>query len=261
MENTEIKKEIKKAYTNVLNERSGGCCSPECCGTGESISDDYKDQTGYVSEADLGLGCGIPTEFAGIKEGNTVLDLGSGAGNDVFIASKAVGENGKVIGLDMTEAMIARANFNKEKSGFTNVEFVLGEIEEMPLMSESFDVVLSNCVLNLVQDKVKAFKEIYRVLKKGGHFTISDIVVSGGLPEKILKAAEMYSGCIAGAMNKEEYLKTISVQGFSDIKIYKEKNIELSDELMLKHLNRQELSDYKSGNNKILSITIYGKKP
>jgi len=260
MEITEIKEAVKKAYTNVLNERDGGCCSTDCCGTGESIADDYTNQSGYSAEADYGLGCGIPTEFAAIKKGDTVLDLGSGAGNDVFIASRTVGESGKVIGLDMTEAMIDKANSNKKKLGITNAEFILGEIEEMPLQNASIDVVLSNCVLNLVPDKAKAFQEIYRVLKGGGHFTISDIVVSGQLPEKILKTAEMYAGCIAGAMLKDEYVKTISETGFKDIKIFKEKSIELSDELMLKYLNQQELSEYRTGKNKILSITITGFK-
>ncbi|MEP7145438.1 MAG: arsenite methyltransferase [bacterium] len=260
METSEIKEAVKKAYTNVLEERNSGCCATECCGTGENISDDYTNQSGYKAEADYGLGCGIPTEFAQINKGNIVLDLGSGAGNDVFIASKTVGEGGKVIGLDMTDAMINKANSNKEKLGFTNVEFVLGEIEDMPVQTESIDVVLSNCVLNLVPDKSKAFKEIYRVLKRGGHFTISDIVISGELPEKILKTAEMYAGCIAGAMRKDEYVETISRSGFENIKIFKEKPIELSDKLMLKYLNQQELSEYKSGRNKIMSITISGVK-
>jgi arsenite methyltransferase len=260
METAQIKETVKKAYTKVLTERNSGCCGSECCSTGESVADDYTKLEGYVAEADYGLGCGIPTEFAKMKEGATVLDLGSGAGNDVFIAAKIVGEKGTVIGLDMTEAMINKANANKLKLGFTNVEFKLGEIEQMPVENESIDVVISNCVLNLVPDKAKAFGEIYRVLKSGGHFTISDIVVSGELPENIKKAAEMYAGCISGAMLKDEYVNTIVKSGFKDIKIYKEKPIEVSDEAMLKFISEAELENYKKSGNKIFSITISGEK-
>lgn len=260
METTQIKETVKKAYTKVLTERNAGCCDSECCGTGESMSDDYTKLEGYVAEADYGLGCGIPTEFAHMKAGATVLDLGSGAGNDVFIASKIVGEKGKVIGLDMTEAMIGKANSNKEKLGFANVEFRLGEIEDMPVESESVDVVLSNCVVNLVPDKTKAFGEIYRVLKSGGHFTISDIVSSNDLPEKIRKAAELYTGCVSGATKKEDYLKIISDSRFSKVKIYKERAIGVSDEAMLKFISTNELEEYKKSNNSILSITISATK-
>ena len=260
METTLIKETVKKAYTNVLTERNSGCCGPECCGTGESIADDYTKLEGYVAEADFGLGCGIPTEFAKIKEGDTVLDLGSGAGNDVFIASKAVGENGKVIGLDMTEAMIEKANANKKKLGFTNVDFIFGELENMPVENETADVVLSNCVLNLVPDKRKAFGEMYRVIKKGGHFTISDIVLSGELPVKVKEAAEFYAGCISGAMQKEDYIGLIKESGFSEVNILKEKPVEVSDESMLKLISEEELKLYKDSGSRILSITVSGVK-
>lgn len=260
METTQIKETVKKAYTNVLTDRNSGCCGVECCSTGESIADDYTELEGYVADADYGLGCGIPTAFANIKEGDTVLDLGSGAGNDVFIASKAVGGNGKVIGLDMTEAMIEKANANKKKLGFTNVDFVFGEIENMPVENETADVVLSNCVLNLVPDKKKAFGEIYRVIRKGGHFTISDIVLSGELPQKVKEAAEFYSGCISGAMQKEAYISLIKESGFKEVKILKEKPVQISDEAMLKLISEDEHREYKEGGNRILSITVSGIK-
>ncbi|HMS33268.1 MAG TPA: arsenite methyltransferase [Ignavibacteria bacterium] len=260
METTEIKDTVKKAYTSVLTERNTGCCGTECCSTGESMADDYTSLDGYVAEADYGLGCGIPTEYADIKKGDFVLDLGSGAGNDVFIASKTVGEKGKVIGLDMTEAMISKANSNKEKLGFKNVEFRFGEIENMPVDNDSIDVVLSNCVLNLVPEKEKAFSEIYRVLKNGGHFTISDIVISDDLPDKVRSTAELYAGCISGAVKKDEYLELISGSGFKDVKILKEKIIEISDGSMLKYISEDELEDYKKSKNRILSITVTGYK-
>jgi ubiquinone/menaquinone biosynthesis C-methylase UbiE len=260
METTEIKETVKKAYTKVLTERNSGCCGTECCSTGESMADDYTKLEGYVAEADYGLGCGIPTEFADLKKGDIVLDLGSGAGNDVFIASKVVGDEGKVIGLDMTEAMIEKANVNKDKLGFTNVEFRFGEIEEMPVENDSVDVVLSNCVLNLVPDKAKSFSEIHRILRSGGHFTISDIVVSGELPEKVKQAAEMYAGCVAGAIEKSDYINIINASGFKDVKILKEKSIDISEEYMLKYISYKELENYKDTGGRILSITVSGKK-
>lgn len=260
METTQIKETVKKAYTSVLTERNSGCCGTDCCSTGESMADDYTTLDGYVAEADYGLGCGIPTEYANMKEGDFVLDLGSGAGNDVFIASKTVGDKGKVIGLDMTEAMIEKANANKAKLGFKNVEFRFGEIESIPVENNSIDVVLSNCVLNLVPDKEKAFSEIHRVLKSRGHFTISDIVISDDLPEKVRKTAELYAGCISGAVKKEDYLNIISDSGFKNVKILKEKVIDISDESMLKYISSEELEDYKNSGNRILSITVKGIK-
>ena len=262
----ELKETVRQKYGEIalqskeVNETSccgSGCCSDEAYNI---MNDDYATLEGYNPDADLGLGCGLPTQFAKIKKGDTVLDLGSGAGNDVFIASKTVGENGKVIGLDMTEAMISKANANKEKLGFTNVEFRFGEIENMPVENESIDVVLSNCVLNLVPDKEKAFSEIHRVLKNGGHFTISDIVISDDLPEKIRKTAELYAGCISGAVKKEEYLELISRSGLKDVRILKEKVIEISDDSMLKYISGDELEDYKNSKNRILSITVTGNK-
>lgn len=260
MESTLIKESVKKAYTEVLEERGSGCCGTDCCGSGDTMAEDYSSIEGYVQDADYALGCGIPTKFADIKSGDTVLDLGSGAGNDVFIAAKITGDKGNVIGLDMTEAMINKANQNKEKLGIENVEFRLGDIEDIPVDNNSIDVVLSNCVMNLVPDKKRAFCEIYRVIRPGGHFTISDIVITGDLPEKVRHAAEMYAACVSGAVQKEEYLDIIKDSGFKNVRILKEKTIEISDDTMLDLINIDELSDYKKSGTKILSITVSADK-
>lgn len=260
METKLIKESVKKAYAEVLEERSSGCCGTDCCSSGDTMAEDYSDLEGYVEDADYGLGCGIPTKFAGIKEGDIVLDLGSGAGNDVFIAAKIAGDTGNIIGLDMTEAMINKANQNKEKLGIKNVEFRLGEIENMPVDNNSIDVVLSNCVINLVPDKQRAFSEIYRVLKPGGHFTISDIVITGVLPDKIRQATDMYAACISGALQKEEYLNVIKDSGFRNVSILKEKTIDIADEVMLNIISEDELREHNNSVTKILSITVSGVK-
>ncbi|MDZ7604665.1 MAG: arsenite methyltransferase [Cyclobacteriaceae bacterium] len=215
------------------------CCGPStCCGELEfsMIGDEYKNVEGHVSEADLGLGCGLPTQFAGIKPGDSVLDLGSGAGNDCFVARAIVGETGKVTGLDFTDAMVAKAIENNEKLGFTNVEFVQGDIEEMPLPDNQFDVVVSNCVLNLVPDKSKAFTQIIRVLKTGGHFCISDVVIKGELPEKLQRDAEMYAGCVSGAIKMDEYLQIIKKKGFKNTTVHKQKEIFIPADILVKYL-------------------------
>ena len=224
------------------------------------IGEEYKNIDGYFQEADMGLGCGLPTEFANIKQGDVVLDLGCGAGNDVFIARKYVGENGKVIGIDMTEEMLQKANINKEKLGYKNVEFRFGEIENLPVENESIDVVISNCVLNLVPDKKKAFSEIYHVLKPTGHFCISDIVVEGELPVELKKSAELYVGCVAGALQKDEYLKIILEENFKNIIIKKERRILLPESLLKKFLSEKDLSNFLKSNSGIMSITVYGEK-
>ena len=262
----EIKKIVKDKYGEIA-ENDSSCCGPtSCCGTNNKVvdysimQDDYTGLDGYVAEADLGLGCGLPTEFAGIKKGDTVVDLGSGAGNDVFVARALVGEEGKVIGLDFTQEMIDKANDNKEKVGFSNVEFRLGEIEDMPLDTDTADVIVSNCVLNLVPDKAKAFSEMYRVTKPGGHFCVSDIVLQGELPEGLQKSAAMYAGCVAGALQKDEYLDAIKQAGFTDVEIKKTKTIELPDNLLLKYLSKEGLKLYKEDVKGIFSITVVGYK-
>lgn len=266
--NTEtIKKEIKKSYGDIARGNiQVGCCSADtgCCTTDEfsaSMTEDYSKVEGYQKNADLSLGCGIPTEIANIKEGDTVIDLGSGAGNDVFIARRIVGDKGKVIGIDMTPEMVIRALQNNQKLEYKNVEFALGEIENMQTIpTNTADVVISNCVMNLVPDKEKAFKEVHRVLKVGGHFSISDIVYSGTLPKGILEAAEMYAGCVAGASEKGAYLGIIKSVGFKNIHIKKERLIELPDDLLLKYVSAEDIAEFKKSNSGIYSITLYADK-
>ena len=268
MENSEkIKSIVKEKYGEIAQKSKitddASCCeSSSCCTTDyEIVSEDYSKVKGYKKEADLGLGCGLPTEHAAIKEGDTVLDLGSGAGNDVFIARDIVGESGKVIGIDMTGEMIEKAQENNKKLGFNNVEFLYGEIENMPVTSAIVDVVVSNCVLNLVPDKKKSFDEIYRVLKPGGHFSISDIVTSGDLPESMKSAAELYAGCVSGAITKTKYLDIIEKTGFNKITIKSERVISLPDKFLKKYLSDEEIKKYKDSNLHIISINIYAEKP
>ena len=224
------------------------------------IGDEYKNLEGHNPDADLGLGCGIPTQFASINIGDHVLDLGSGAGNDCFVARAIVGESGKVTGMDFTDAMITKANLNNQKLGFTNVEFVQGDIEEMPLPDNSFDVVVSNCVLNLVPNKDKAFGQIKRVLKPGGHFCVSDVVTVGELPEKLRSDAEMYVGCVAGAVTMDHYLKIIASQGFTNVTTHKLKQIKIPIEVLNNYLSRPEIEEVWNGDKGIFSITISGYK-
>ena len=257
----EIKEVVKRTYTEALNNDSG-CCGPSCCTPEQDVAfnESYSNIEGYEQDADYALGCGIPTEFAKIKEGDTVLDLGSGAGNDVFVARSIVGEKGKVVGVDMTEAMIAKANENKQKLGFHNIEFLLGEIESLPLKDNSIDVAISNCVMNLVPDKNKAYNEVYRVLKPGGHFSISDIVLSGDLPQSIRDVAEMYAGCVSGALLKEDYIAAIKNAGFRNIAIVKERKLDLSDELLLQYVTPDALAEFRKMDGAIYSITVYAEK-
>ena len=267
MKTETIKTEIKKAYGDIAKGNpQAGCCSTNagCCSTDElssSMTEDYSGVDGYQKEADFSLGCGLPTEIANISEGDTVIDLGSGAGNDAFIARRIVGETGKVIGIDMTPEMVIKALQNNHKLGYQNVEFVLGELEEMKSIDNAVaDVVISNCVMNLVPNKQKAFKEVSRVLKVGGHFSISDIVYVGSLPNGILEAAELYSGCVAGASEKGEYLGIIKSAGFKNIQIKKERKIDLPDDLLLRHLSFQELENFQQSGSGIYSVTIYADK-
>ncbi|QOI97975.1 MAG: arsenite methyltransferase [Flammeovirgaceae bacterium] len=267
-ESAEKLKEIVKEKYGQIAEQSYQQNATSCCGAGCGCSsdyvvmaDDYSKLKGYVAEADLGLGCGLPTEFALIKEGDTVIDLGSGAGNDAFVARSITGERGKVIGVDLTEKMIGKARANAEKLGYNNVEFRLGDIENLPVTANVADVVVSNCVLNLVPDKQKAFAETFRVLKPGGHFSVSDIVLRGELPEGLRKSAEMYAGCVAGAISKKDYLNIIEETGFKNVKIQKEKMITIPDEIAAAHLSKEEFIRFKSGESGIYSITVYAEKP
>ncbi|HUW91667.1 MAG TPA: arsenite methyltransferase [Bacteroidales bacterium] len=267
MKPKDIKQIVQEKYGQIASSsddhsnKSCGC-SPDCgSSAGYTIfSESYNHLEGYHPDADLSLGCGIPTKFAAIAPGDRVLDLGSGAGNDCFVARAIVGETGHVTGLDFTEAMLHKAEENRRKLGFSNVEFVKGDIEEMPLPDNRFDVILSNCVLNLVPDKQKAFGEIMRVLKPGGHFCVSDVVLRGELPEKIRSDAEMYAGCVSGAMEKDDYLRIIEKQGFKDIKVHKEKQILLPDNLLKGFTDDSEMSAFNNGENGIFSITVTGYK-
>ncbi|NJO92757.1 MAG: arsenite methyltransferase [Chloroflexia bacterium] len=257
-----IKDEVKKRYSSVVLNTEAGCGCACGCGDEElsTFALDYSKLEGYNKDADYALGCGIPTSFAEIKEGNTVLDLGSGAGNDVFVARHLVGETGQVIGVDMTEVMINKANINKDKLGFKNVEFRLGEVESLPVDDASVDVAISNCVINLVPDKRKAFQEIFRVLKKDGKFVISDIVISGNLPESLRESIELYVGCVAGAISKDEYIGIVQAAGFSEVSILEEKEYNVPDTFVLKYLNKEQFDAYKKSDAKIMSMTLTGVK-
>lgn len=267
MESSEkIKALVREKYSEIASQdkasNAASCCGATVsAGTYNIMSDSYADLEGYNPDADLGLGCGLPTEFAQIQEGDTVLDLGSGAGNDCFVARAEAGEWGKVIGVDFTPKMIQLARQNAEKRGFNNVEFRQGDIEDLPVSNDSVDVVVSNCVLNLVPDKAKVFSEIKRVLRPGGHFSISDVVLRGELPEKLKEAAEMYAGCVAGAMQMDEYLELIRQAGFNNLTVQKQKPILVPDEILLEYLTAEELRAFAASKTGIFSITVFAEKP
>lgn len=263
----EIKEMVRQKYSEIALQdketNASSCCGSGCCSTKvyNIMSEEYNELDGYNPDADLGLGCGLPTQFAKIKKGDTVIDLGSGAGNDCFVARAETGEAGKVIGIDFTEAMINKARINAEKLGFNNVEFRQGDIEKMPVTANVADVIVSNCVLNLVPNKQAVFAEMFRVLKQGGHFSISDIVLTGELPEKIKSAAEMYAGCVASAIDKEEYLSFVTKAGFTKMVIQKDKPIVVPDDILKNYLNDEEIAQYKAKETSIRSITVYAEKP
>ena len=267
MDASTIKQTVKEKYGEIAKQskeqNESSCCGAGGCSTVDYavFSENYSQLEGYVPDADLGLGCGLPTAFALIKKGDTVIDLGSGAGNDCFVARALTGENGKVIGIDMTEAMIDKARENAEKLGFNNVEFRFGDIEKMPVGPNRADVVISNCVLNLVPDKRKAFQEIFRILKPNGHFSISDVVLVGNLPENLQQASEMYVGCVSGALQKSDYLNIIKETGFTNVKVQKEKLITLPDDILADYMTPQQIQDYKNSGVGIYSITVYAEKP
>ena len=268
MENEkELKELVRQKYSEIAlqdketNETS--CCGSGCCSTEvhNIMNDDYSGLAGYNPDADLALGCGMPTQFAKIKKGDVVIDLGSGAGNDCFVARAETGETGKVIGIDFTEAMINKARYNAETLGFNNVEFRFGDIEHMPVTANIADVVVSNCVLNLVPNKSAVLKDIYRVLKPGGHFSISDVVLVGNLPDQLKNKAEMYAGCVSGAIQKDVYLELIKLNGFEDITIQKQTVITIPDDILSRYLTADELTNFKNGGMGIFSITVYAQKP
>lgn len=263
----QVKDMVRQKYSEIaLQDKDTNAAS--CCGAGgcstevyNIMADDYTTLEGYNPDADLGLGCGLPTQFAKIKKGDVVIDLGSGAGNDAFIARNETGETGKVIGIDFTPAMIERARQNNEVRGFNNVEFRQGDIEKMPVTANTADVIVSNCVLNLVPNKDGVIKEIYRVLKPGGHFSISDIVLESQLPKEIREAAEMYAGCVAGAIQKQVYLELIEANGFKNITVQKDKAIIIPDDILSSYLSAEQIAAFKQSGKGIRSITVYAEKP
>lgn len=273
--NEEIKKVIKEKYSEIAKQKSS-CCTPlqSCCGNLNKTHEIGK-KIGYTEEelnivpqgANLGLGCGNPVAIASIKDGETVLDLGSGAGFDCFLAAQKVGKKGKVIGVDMTPEMIEKARENAKKSKYENIEFRLGEIENLPVADNSVDLVISNCVINLSTDKPKVFAEIFRVLKPGGRFIISDIVLLEELPDFIKNSMEAYIGCISGAVMKDEYMKIIKEAGFKNITIIHESNYSLeyfSSDLTNKIMEEEsKISSRKIIElaNVLISMEISGVKP
>ena len=269
MNNNDKKELVKQRYSELaLNSDSSkeqGCC----CGTNPAMpskktftimSEDYSQLKGYEKDADLGVGCGLPTQYANIQPGNTIVDLGSGAGNDCFIARAEVGDSGQVIGIDFSPQMIEKARKNANKRGYTNVDFLEGDIEQMPLPDNTADVVVSNCVLNLLPEKNKIFKEVHRVLKPGGHFCISDVVLEGHFPMEFTNNAAMYAGCIASAIQKEDYMAEIGKANFKDINIQRTKTVEIPEEVLEEHLSKETIAEYKAGNVGIYSITVTGVK-
>jgi len=242
MENEKVKEHVKKRYGEIAktdcSSCSSSCCSSSSCGTPPQyvawkLGYSPTDIESVPEESVLGLGCGNPVALASLKEGETVLDLGSGGGIDVFLASKKVGPQGKVIGVDMTKEMLDRAKTAAIKHGYTNVEFRLGEIEVLPIEDASVDVIISNCVINLAPDKLKVFKESYRVLKSNGRLMVSDLVTEGELPEAVRRSFDAWVGCIAGALKKNDYLDKIKQAGFKNIKVVSAKpyTIDVSQEL------------------------------
>ncbi len=264
----QLKTLVRESYTRVAQQGYDQNAA-SCCGCGPSLStvdaavmaEAYTDLNGYVPEADLGLGCGLPTQFAQIQPGDMVIDLGSGAGNDAFVARHETGPTGKVIGVDFTPAMIERARRNAGVRGFNNVEFRQGDIEQMPVSDAVADVVVSNCVLNLVPDKPAVFGEMFRVLKPGGHFSVSDIVLVGELPDGIRQAAELYAGCVSGAIDQEIYLSGLREAGFQNLTLQKAKPVFLPDEILKNYLSETELAEFRASGAGVVSITAYGEKP
>ena len=263
----ELKDMVRQKYSEIAlqdkTDNQASCCGAGGCSTEvyNIMSDDYTALEGYNADADLGLGCGLPTQFAQIKKGDTVIDLGSGAGNDCFIARHEAGDTGKIIGIDFTPSMIEQARRNAAVRGFNNVAFRQGDIEKMPVTANVADVVVSNCVLNLVPNKDGVFKEILRVLKPGGHFSISDIVLEGNLPQQIQHAAEMYAGCVSGAIQKQIYMELIAVNGFVNVTVQKEKAIVIPDDILASYLSAEEIAAFRSSDTGIYSITVYAEKP
>lgn len=275
MKESEIKKVVRERYAGIAREK-GSCCAPAspCCGS-TNLADSVSKAIGYTDEelesvpegANLGLGCGNPIALASLVEGETVLDLGSGAGFDCFLAANKVGEKGKVIGVDMTPEMVETSGANAQMSNCANVEFRLGEIENIPAGDNSVDVVISNCVINLSPDKIRVFREAFRVLKPGGRLMVSDIVLLKELPDFIRKSVAAYVGCISGAMLKDEYIETIRGAGFHEVRIMDEAIFPIeclaNDPMAKAVIGKMNLSPekIKDAANSVVSLKVQGIKP
>ncbi len=262
----DLKELVKQRYNDLalLSDNKQKCCCNPLAPAAPStkvytiMSEDYTKLKGYEPDADLGVGCGLPTQYARIKKGDTVIDLGSGAGNDCFIAREECGETGQIIGVDFAEKMIEKARKNAKKRDYSNVKFIQSDIENIPLPDQTADVVVSNCVLNLLPQKTKIFKEIYRLLKINGHFCVSDIVLDGFFPKEFTDNASLYAGCIASAIQQQDYMNEIKKANFKDIKIERSKTVNIPDEVLEEHLDKNTIAKYKAGNVGIYSITVTG---
>lgn len=275
MKEAEIKKKVREGYAKIAKKESS-CCTPvsSCCGSAD-LAQTISKNIGYTDEelesipegANLGLGCGNPVALASLAEGETVLDLGSGAGFDCFLAANKVGRRGKVIGVDMTPEMIEKARENAQKGNCQNVEFRLGEIENIPAADNSVDVVISNCVINLSPDKSRVFQEAFRVLKLGGRLMVSDIVLLKELPEFIRDSITAYVGCISGAMMKDDYIEAIKKAGFREVRIMDETFFPIeyiaNDPTAKAIINKMNIpsEEIKDIANSVLSIKVQGIKP
>ena len=267
-----VRASVRKKYAAVALGGDFGaatsCCGPGGCGTPtelaggiQFIGDDYAAVGGYVPDADLGLGCGVPTDLAELAPGQTVLDLGAGAGIDAFVARQIVGETGRVLGVDMTPEMVAKARANARQMGYDNVEFRLGEIEALPVDAGTVDVVISNCVLNLVPDKGAAFAETFRVLRPGGHFCVSDVVTRGALPDAVRRSAELYAGCVAGAIDEGDYLAGLRAAGFEGVEVRTAREVAVPDETLTGVVTADEVADFRASGAGLWSVTVFGRKP
>ncbi|NND72302.1 MAG: arsenite methyltransferase [Rhodothermales bacterium] len=257
---SDIKIAVKENYGRIADAAATGAGCGCGCGDSKSIAPTkYNQMDGYAIDADLGLGCGLPNQFAELQDGEFVLDLGSGAGLDAFISRKAVGEAGSVVGVDMTPSMIELANKNKAKLGYSNVDFRLGELEDLPVETNVVDVAISNCVFNLVPDKRKAFAELFRVLKTGGRFSISDIVYSGELPQSVRDSVNLYVGCVAGAVSLETYVNMLLETGFYNIAIRSISTIQL-DGFTATDDDEKAVAEFLESGGRVLSITVTGDR-
>jgi arsenite methyltransferase len=259
---------VRERYAAVAREAES-CCGQASCGCGPEMAPDglnvignaYAGVAGHLAEADLNLGCGVPTRHAALRPGETVLDLGSGAGNDAFIARHEVGPEGRVLGVDMTSEMIAKSRANAAKLGYQNVEFREGQIERLPVDSGSVDIVISNCVLNLVPDKGRAFAEMFRVLRPGGRFCVSDIVATGELPAPVREVAALYVGCVSGAMAEASYLALLETTGFQDVRVAEARSIPLSDEALAGYMSPADIAAFRTSGIALKSVTVLGTRP